>query len=287
MAGRTRTRRTGTTKSRTRRRKTVTQGRRSSARLGKRPEMKRYDSALDRPKRVKPGAGLLFRLGLKPYQAVGSVFLLLVILVITLLFQSPDFYVWDATVTGAQWLDPTYVQQMAGLDGLSIFYVNPGEVEEAIMRLPSVRDADVRCQLPGTVVIQVTERIPVAIWQSQDVQYWVDADGKLFERFTDMADPVIIVERDDTERRPGDVIDTRVLNKVLEFRMLLPDVFVYGYSQSDGLLFTANNRQIMAKADCDVVKVISALAAVEDELATRHVSPAVVDLRFTDRAFWR
>jgi len=288
MAGRTRMRRTTTAKTKARRRKPAPQGRRSSERLGKSAGMKRYDSALDRPKRVKPGAGLLFRLGMKPYQASGSVLLLLLIALLTFFFQSPNFYVWRLSVTGTEWLDPEHVRRMSGLDGLSIFYVNPDQVADVVLNLPSVKRVGVRCQLPSSVAIYVTERVPLAIWQNQGVQYWVDESGMLFERFADMADPVVIVEQDDITRRPGELVDTRVLNKVLELHTLLPEVSAFGYSRADGLLFKmANNRQVWAKVDCDAVKVVSALVAVEDDLAARQLSPGVVDLRFGTRAFWR
>lgn len=285
MADRAQTRRGNTTKSRARRRKpAATQGRRSSARLG----AKEYESAFDQPTRVKAGNGLLYRLGIRPYQAAGLVFLLLLVALTTFLFRSASFYVWDARVIGTHWLEPEYVYQMSGLANTSIFYVNPSEVADALMALPSVKGVNVRCQLPNTVVIYVTERRPLAIWQSDGVQYWVDGDGMLFERFTDMPDPVVIVEQDDITRRPGEQVNTHVLDAVLELHALLPEVSAFGYSRAEGLLFTmANGHQVMAKADCDPVKVVSALAAVEQELTARRLSPGVVDLRFGRRAYWR
>jgi cell division septal protein FtsQ len=286
MAGRSRTRRSTTSTASTgkaRRRKPATSGRRSSARLGT-----TFETALEQPKRVKAGAGLLWRLGVRPHQALGLTCLVLLVALTTVLFRSPSFYVWDATVTGAQWQDAGQVYQMSGLEGLSIFYVDPAHVADTLVRLPGVKQVSVRCRLPNRVSIHITERTPVAIWQSEGVQYWVDAEGMLFSRYTDLPNPLVIVEQDAVARRPGEVVDARVVETVRELHTLLPEVSAFGYSRNDGLLFaTAQGRQVRARVGCDAVKVVSALAAVEQKLANSRASAGLVDLRYETRAFWR
>ena len=283
MASRSRNRRTTTSTGKTRRRKPASYGRRSSARLGT-----TFETALEPPKRIKAGSGLLLRLGVKPYQAVGLACLVLLVALTTLLFRSPSFYVWDAAVTGAQWVDAEQVYHMSGLEGLSIFYVDPVQVADMLVRMPGVKQVSVRCRLPNDVSIHVTERTPVAIWQSQGVQYWVDEEGMVFTRSADLPDPLIIVEQDDITRRPGETVDERVIDTVRELHTLMPDVMAFGYSRVDGLLFkTANGRQVMTRVGCDAVKVVSALAAVEKELTASRLSPGVVDLRYETRVFWR
>ena len=283
MTSRARTRRTTKPAGRSRRRKRASRGRRSTARLGR-----RYETALAQPKQVRAGRGVLLRVGLKPHQAVGLAFFLLLTAMICYLFISSSFYVWDAEITGLKWLDQESIYRSARIDGSSIFYVDPLRTSLALEQMPSVENARVVCRLPNLVSIQVTERTPAAIWQNQNIQYWVDGSGILFARSAELDNPLVIVELNAVERRPGDQVDSHVVDAVKELHALLPEVRIFGYSKVEGLRFELpNGRQVLTRVGCDSNKVVSALSALEQEFLVRHVQPRVIDLRYETRAFWR
>jgi len=283
MTSRARTRRTTKLTRRSRGRKSATRGRRSTARLGR-----RYETVLAQPRQVKAGRGALLRVGLKPHQAVGLAFLLLLTAMICYLFLNSSFYVWDAEVTGLKWLDQEGVYRSARIDGSSIFYVDPLRIRATLEQMPSVESARVVCRLPNHVSIQITERTPAAIWQSQSTQYWVDGSGMLFSRSAELDNPLVIVEQNAVERRPGDQVDGHVVDAVIELHTLLPEVRIFGYSKVEGLQFELpNGRQVLTRVGCDSDKVVSALAALEQEFLARRIQPRVIDLRYETRAFWR
>ena len=295
MASRTRRRRTTTSTARrrparqiraagrSRTRRGAERSRRSSARLGA-----AFKTELDRPKDMSTGVSVLLKLGLRPHQSAGAAILLALAAVTILLFRNPGFYVWGISVEGGKWVNADQVYRVAGLDSMSIFYVDPLRVSRSLEQLPGVKSATVHCGLPNLVTIRMVERSPAAIWQSNGVQHWVDAEGTLFPRFADMANPLVIVEQDSIDRQSGDMVDHRVVETVQGLHALLPDVRVFGYSRADGLLFQlSNGRQVMARVGCDPTRVASALVAVEQESQVRHISPGVLDLRYDTRAFWR
>ena len=81
--------------------------------------------------------------------------------------------------------------------GDSILLVDKGEVASRIItKLPYVQQAKVSRQLPGTVVIEVTEGRAVASVKSEYDEYWfIDKTGKLMEQVSeDRAGSVTLLE---------------------------------------------------------------------------------------------
>ncbi len=52
---------------------------------------------------------------------------------------------------------------------------------ERLLRLPWIREARVSRRLPDTLVVEVIERVPVAVWQQQGRFHLVDAEGVVLE----------------------------------------------------------------------------------------------------------
>jgi cell division protein FtsQ len=59
----------------------------------------------------------------------------------------------------------------------SIMRVDPDVVAQRAASLPWVAGARVRLELPDKVIIDLTERSPVAVWERSDGQVLVDAGG--------------------------------------------------------------------------------------------------------------
>lgn len=90
------------------------------------------------------------------------------------------FEVRDVEVRGAERIDrlPVYT---AALDGASdsMLLVDLDEVKVRLERLPWVEQASVGRVLPDKLVIDVTERVPAAIWQNQGRHRLIDAQGNV------------------------------------------------------------------------------------------------------------
>lgn len=86
----------------------------------------------------------------------------------------------EVRVVGAQRLSPDAVLASAQLSGGErILFTRLDRVEDRVRAMPAIRRADVRRELPGTVVIEVVERVALArLDLRKDIA--VDADGRLF-----------------------------------------------------------------------------------------------------------
>jgi len=203
-------------------------------------------------------------------------------------FASPDWYVWDMDIAGAQWLSHEEVMEVAGVVGTSIFYVEPAKIAEALSALPTVARVRVTCWLPNRVSIYLVERQPAAIWQSQGTQYWVDQGGVLFPRAADLDNPVVIVEQGAAARQPGEKVNAEALATALQIREELPAARIFGYSATEGLSFDVpEGERVLAPVQTDAARKVTALRAVQEYLKAENIEHKVIDLRYSGRAFWR
>ena len=79
--------------------------------------------------------------------------------------------------------------------GAPIFGFDPEEARERVEKLPWVKRAVVERMLPGTVMLHIDERMPLALWQNRGVFHLIDEEGvvilnKGLERFSDL--PIVV-----------------------------------------------------------------------------------------------
>src|SRR5436305_15322835 len=67
--------------------------------------------------------------------------------------------------------------QHMGIQGQNIFLLDAGDLTTRIEALPMVDSVNVSKQLPNLVVINVVERTPVILWQTQHGTFSVDNKG--------------------------------------------------------------------------------------------------------------
>lgn len=266
-------------------------GRRSRARLGtSRPGHwgRTFETVTEQPRRVKVDTGLLRRWGGRPFQAVGLTLIFVLGAMLCYLFSSPLFFVWEAEVIGTRWLNAEQVYSAAGVEGYSIFYIDPRRVSAVVERLPSVARAQIICGLPARVVIRVEERQPAAIWQAQGIQYWVDHSGVLFPRAADLEDPVIIVDQGPADRAPGQQVDARAVVAATGLNNLVPGARIFGYTETDGLSFDLpSGQRVLVPVDCEPEKVAASVTSLQTYMAQEGIAARLIDLRYRNRAVWR
>jgi cell division protein FtsQ len=124
------------------------------------------------------------------------------------LVTSPAFAVDRIEVKGLVRMERAELLDAAGLAiGRNVFERGPGEVKARLLRHPWVAEASVARRLPGSYVIEVRERQPIALLVVEPCRdanlrsetdptcddgsalYLLSDDGKLFKRF-DAKDPV-------------------------------------------------------------------------------------------------
>jgi hypothetical protein len=232
---------------------------------------------------------------------------------LTWLFTSDRFYVRRVEASGNSQVSTKVLGQVSGLEGYSVFWLNPQRVSAQILNtLPPLKSVQVQCGFVGLdglgawVRLDVQERADEIVWQVGGQRYWVDESGKLHP-VRGPAAAVEVVEGADAEAtadlasdgprlliqdlRPNrpEQVDLEVLVGARQLAHLLPEVRVLEYAPGMGLrLRHPRGWLVFLGTGKEMRKRVGVLRAMEVEFAGEDaVQPTVVDLRFPDSPYYR
>lgn len=93
------------------------------------------------------------------------------------------FAVKKVEITGIDRMDRAPVEDAAfSAQALAMPLVDIGEIRGRLLQQGWVKDARVSRRLPDTLVIDIVEREPAAIWQHRQRLHLIDADGRVIEQ---------------------------------------------------------------------------------------------------------
>ncbi|HEX2803028.1 MAG TPA: cell division protein FtsQ/DivIB [Sphingomicrobium sp.] len=122
------------------------------------------------------------------------------------------FTVKRVDVVGIRHLDSATVYRIA-LDqrSMAMPLVDVQGVRERLLRYGWVKDARVSRRLPDTLVVDIVERQPAALWQDRDRLALIDSDGVVIDRVsvTEMPDLPLLIG-------PGANVRSRDLDRLLD-----------------------------------------------------------------------
>jgi cell division protein FtsQ len=92
--------------------------------------------------------------------------------------QKAQFAVKDVVVEGRQQVNKESLSSALGtIAGAPILTFDPTAAQSRIAKLPWVASAIVERRLPDTIVVKLTERVPMARWQHEDHTVVIDSEG--------------------------------------------------------------------------------------------------------------
>lgn len=255
--------------------------RRSEMRLGK-----SYEQAVAQERLpVRPASRSRARIGPR----VGS--LSLAIILVSLLayfFMSDAFYVYEATVHGSALVSADEVFQRTNVEGFSIFFIDPQQVEDAIRGIPDIREATVQVSLPNQMIVEVGERQARVMWQTGEQRYGVDDEGTILPLRAETEPSILIRDLDSRPRQAGEHVDLEIISAVERYRTLLPGVKEFGYSQQYGLSLENEHgwRVYLGNGEGAEAKV-AILKALVQRLESQGATAEFIDLRFQEGPHYR
>ncbi|MBY0354505.1 MAG: cell division protein FtsQ/DivIB [Rickettsiales bacterium] len=99
------------------------------------------------------------------------------------LMASSGFRLNQIEVTGRDKTDVALIKNAIGMvQGHSIFSASLSDIRTQLEAISTVRHATVERRLPDRLFVQLQERVPVAVWQNNQILRVVDADGKVLEK---------------------------------------------------------------------------------------------------------
>lgn len=196
---------------------------------------------------------------------------------------SGDYGVDDVVVRGAQLGDPVEIASASGAFGNSVFEVQPEIIAERLTALPYVQRVDVETHWPSQVVVNVTERVPAIVWQTEESAFLVDAHGQvLMTAGNDLGLP--LVESEAVELEPGGELDASWVAAVQAVHDTLGNQLDWVvWSEREGLTARLNDKRIVVFGFPERLPL---KLAVYQEISPADLVWAVLDLREPERPYY-
>ena len=196
-------------------------------------------------------------------------------------FASYDFYVFDISVEGNEAVSSEEILEASGVEGYSIFFIDPQKVAKAVTSLPDVAEAEVCCRLPNRLSIKVRERQAYLIWLSGEKSYYLDREGFVLSPRHQSSLSLTLKDLGGGSLRAGDRINPQILEAAKIYSSLLPQVKGFDYSQTYGLAFTTEEgEKVRLGTGEDAQTKIALLHALKEQLKEKGIKAVVIDLRF-------
>lgn len=220
--------------------------------------------------------------------------LLLLGLIAVVGYVSADakFFVYEASVVGAKFVDAGRIYEAAGVHEQNIFWINPRDVAQRIIEMEGIRTVRVQCDLPAKVRIEVEERKPVLVWRSlpQEKDWWLDRDGVVLPYGGDphASETLYVIDSDARHMETGQRLQPdAVVPSVLQLARALPDVKVLYYQADRGLSFIQQegnrNWPVYVGGIENLERKIEVMRALNSHLTAKGIRPRYVDVRWSDR----
>jgi cell division protein FtsQ len=204
------------------------------------------------------------------------------------LFAMPRFFVYGAEIRGNVAISAHEIYSASGVDNQSIFWLNPAKVVERVTSLPNIKSATVSIALPAKVVIDVVERRPELVWQTDETVWWVDQEGMIVPPKGDVTSMLRIIDDDQQPLEPGYQIDPTIVEGAQTLRLLVPEVSVIRYSRLQGLTVSTSEGWPVYLGDGSEIKAkLVVLTALLADLKERNVTPVFIDLHDPLRPYYQ
>ncbi len=191
------------------------------------------------------------------------------------------FRVRSVEVEGAHYVSPDAIVERLHLDTLASVWSDLGPLEARLHAMPGVRSVSVRRMLPGTIVVRVAERVPVALVPIAGGLRPYDGTGTALP-----IDPT----RTDLDLPVVQTADAGTLSLLAGIRARVPAFYAElsevrrvpaGY-----LIFQLPGLRVLASPGTDVDRFATVLPVTAD-LTRRRVHAQELDLRFRDQVVAR
>lgn len=191
------------------------------------------------------------------------------------------FQVRRVEIYGRQYLDPSDVLARLRVDTSTSIWTDLGVLERRVAAHPQVRDVAIGRKLPGTLVVRVTENVPVALAPSPQGLAAVDAAGRALP-----IDPSRVYV--DLPVLPR--LDPVLLRLLADVRERAPTLFdrISTVRRAGRDEVTLSLASVVVRAPAGVTaERLADIIPVEHDLERRRAHVAELDLRFRDQVIAR
>jgi cell division protein FtsQ len=191
------------------------------------------------------------------------------------------FHVHRVEIVGTRYVAPSDILARLHVDTLSSVWDPTGPLVARVERHPAVQKAVIRRNLPGTLVIEITERVPVALVAAPGGFRVYDARGVALpiDPASVTVDAPVLMQR-----------DTALLRLLGAMRLEMPALYArvstVRRTARDELILQLGKEPVRAMQDVTLERLAD-LAPVEADLSRKQLRVSEIDLRYRDQVIAR
>jgi cell division protein FtsQ len=191
------------------------------------------------------------------------------------------FHVRRIEILGARYVAPSDILARLHVDTLASVWDPTARLAARVEAHPGIQRVLVRRRLPGTLVVEVTERVPVALVQAKDGFRVYDERGSALpiDPSQVTVDAPIVAQR-----------DAALLRLLGAMRVDMPVLYARLSAASrvgkDELLLELDSQLVRAMLDVTLER-LAEIEPIEADLARKQVRVAEIDLRYRDQVIAR
>ncbi len=208
--------------------------------------------------------------------------IIVVVLLIALveLFNAPIFFVEGVTWRGNQYVGADELSQTLAVQGWSIFFLDPRELETRLLSRPEVQGAHVSLALPNSVNVELIERTPRFVWETNGATYWVDQNGIAFAVRANLSGLMWLRDLDGKPVKQGARINAEAFNAAVSLHNVWPDgPMTFEWSDVRGLATREQHGWLVYFGRAQqMAEKLTALQIVSAEIAKENKSINFIDL---------
>ncbi len=233
---------------------------------------------------VRPG-GMSWRL-------VSAAIVVCLIVVLTLFITFDAFYVHSISVGGLRYMTVEEVFALSGIvvpgqGNQHLFWLDPEEIRQNILRSPSVADVRVYIDWPPNMVqIIIEEREPALVWEQGGVAVWLDLQGRVMRQREDRPDLLRISvssPMDEGLLEANASVNADVVTGALQLQELLPDIPMLRYDATKGLGFQdARGWEAWFGVGTGMAEKLLIYNAIVNNLVGRGIQPGEINVSNPD-----
>jgi cell division septal protein FtsQ len=156
--------------------------------------------------------------------------------VLVLFFASDVFYISSFSVGGLRYMTPNEIFALTNVTNMHVFWIDPAEVREGLLRSPTIANATVHVGWPPNMLtLIIEEREPALVWEQSGTASWIDLQGRVMQQREDRSDLVRIQVDPLIEGNVGASIDPQIVMGTIQLHTLVPEVTVLRYHPDKGL----------------------------------------------------
>jgi cell division protein FtsQ len=198
-----------------------------------------------------------------------------------ILRRMPFFRVRRIEVLGARYVAPREIVSRLQVDTMTSVWDPTEPLAARVARHPEVEHVEVERKLPGTLVVRVTERVPVALLPATNGFLVLDARGAdlPIDPARAQVDAPLVIQR-----------DPEVLKLLSAMRQRLPALYgrtsVVRRVGNDELLLELETEPVRVMRDVTVERLAD-IEPIENDLGKKQLRVAEIDLRYRDQVIAR